>query len=362
MKLPRDGQEDPGYAGDGEKTQEHAPSVQEEIPPPQTEDRVPSPAALADPKEDDAKSVSSTSSEHSLQPPSDVAKGKRKCVEFASSAEDIPFNSSHQRSFPLVRNKSLTSLLTRTPERTKTPAIMGYEEVEPSGPSRSVLEAIGLRDSDWDDSVLAPGLQLTFSPELIGAVPEPVADKSEPVADEPEPVANEPEPVANEPEPVTNEPEPVAKEPEPVANEPEPVANEPVHAANGPEPVANEPVPVANEPEPVVILPEPSVVPPEPSSDVTDHVHDLPNPVGTLPEPVGTLPTMSGALPVPAGWQPEPIDNPKSAEVPKIRWTSLLLRKLRNAALPMPILQLLLGREVAEQVKAALELHASGAA
>lgn len=322
MELPVEVQEESGHAGEGEKTPERAPSIQEDVPPIQMEDRTPSPAEPDNPKEDVAKSVSSASSEHIVQPPSDVAQGKRKCSNFASSEESVPFYSSHQRSFPLVRNKSLSSLLPQPPARTKTPLLApnGYEEGETSRPSQSVLEAFGLRDSEWDDAVLASNMQFAPPTEPIGVVPEPVADKPGPVADKPEPVADKPCPVIVLPEPLGD-------------------VTDHVHG-----------------------LPTPVGALPDPFGDVTDHVYDLPKPRGTLPERVGTPPMMSGALPVPAGWQPEPIVTPTPAEVPKVRWVSRLLRKLRNAALPKPILQLLLGREIADQAKAALELYASGAA
>lgn len=322
MKLPVEVQENPGLAEEGERTPERAPSLQEDNPPIQMEDQTPSPAKPDNPKEDVAKSVSSASSEHAVQPPSDVAKGKRKCINLASSEESVPFYSAHQRSFPLVRNKSLSSLRPQPPVRTKTLHLgpMGHEDGELSRPTRSVLEAFGLRDSEWDDAVLASNMQFALPTEPIGVVPEPVADKSGPVADKPEPVADRPNPVIVLPEPLDD------------------VADH-VHE-----------------------LPTSVGALPDPFGDVTDHVYDLPKPRGTLPERVRTPPMMSGALPVPAGWQPEPIVTPTPAEVPKVRWMSRLLRKLRNAALPKPILQLLLGREIADQAKAALELYASGAA
>lgn len=336
MKLSPEVPEDPGYVGDAEVTPERAPSVLEKNPPTQTEEPAPSPAEPAKPKEDDAKTVSSASSEHTVQPLSDVAKGKRKCVDFASSDEDMPFNSSHQRSFPLVRNKSPSGLQSHPPGRTRTsvPAMGVYEEGEPSRPSRSTLEAIGLRDSEWDDSVHAQTLEFALLSDPTGSLPEPVGNIQKAAGVLPEPAGNVRTPPDDVPKPDIALPEPVGDVDKPTG----------ILAA------------------PSGDIPKPVVASPDPVDDVRDLVQDQPTPAGTPLKPVGSPPTMSGALPVPDGSQPEPIGTAQPAEVPKVKWTSLLLRKLRNLALPRPVLQLLLGREVADQVKPALELLASGAA
>lgn len=336
MKLSPEVPEDPGYVGDAEVTPERAPSVLEENPPTQAEEPAPSPAEPAKPKEDDAKTMSSASSEHTVQPLSEVAKGKRKCVDFASSEEDMPFNSSHQRSFPLVRNKSPSGLQPLPPGRTRTsvPPMGVYEEGEPSRPSRSTLEAVGLRDSEWDDSVHAQALQFALLSDPAQTLPEPIGDVQKPTSVLPDPAGDVQNPADDVPKPDVAVPEPVGD--------------------------VDKPAGILSEPSGDV--PKPVVASPDPVGDVTGLVQDQPTPAGTPPKPVGSPPTMSGALPVPDGSQPEPIDTAQPAEVPKVKWTSLLLRKLRNLALPRPILMLLLGREVADQVKPALELLASGAA
>ena len=354
VKPALETQDDPGYAGDVEETPERAPSVPEEGSATQAKEKAeepaPSPAEPAGPKADDAKSGSSGSSEHTAQPLSDVAKGKRKCVDFASSEDEILFNFSHQRSFPLVRNKSLSGLPTHPLERTKTapPASLDNDEGESSRPPRSVLEAIGLSESEWDESIVAPGLQFIHPSSQIGAVTEPVGDVQKPAAIGPEPVGDVPESAVDLPQPAIDVTEPVGDVPEPASDFPEP-------AGNVRESVSNPSGPAGD-------VPELAIVASKPDGDAPDHVYDLPEPAGNLSTPLGTPPTMSGALPVPAGSQPEPIDSPKSAEVAKVSWPSFLLRKLRNALLPKPILQLLLGREIADQTKSALQMHASGAA
>ena len=289
MKLFVQALEDPEHVGDAETSPDGALPVLEEAPPAQAEEQAPAPATPADPKEDDAKSVSSASSDHIVRPLSDVAKGKRKCVDFTPWEEEMPqtpFNFSHQRSFPLVRNSSLSSLFACPPERTKMPVpILGYEEGEPSRPPRSVLQALGLTEAEWDDSVVPSPLPPELPSKPVRVVPKTVRRVRKPV-----------------------------------------------------------------------------VVLPIPVGEVTDHVYDLPKRASTLPRSVRRPPTMSGALPVPAGWRPEPNDTPQAAKVPKVKWRSLLIRKLRNAMLPKPILRLLLGKEIANQTKSALELRARGGA
>ncbi len=76
---------------------------------------------------------------------------------------------------------------------------------------------------------------------------------------------------------------------------------------------------------------------------------DLPSELPDIPLPAPALPTLSDAL-----------DEGDPPEFQGVRRSKLLLRKARNGAMCKPVLQIMLGRQLADQTKPALELLAKG--